>query len=434
MLHTLRKWFGKEQVPGAKERNAAAWLPKTAIPTSPKSRPFSIESFSLWDESSDYLTPPGLDPRTLFPLFRALRDYIPDVSAGVWAWARLCATPQSYTLSGGTDSDQEWARQLLTELDRRIYGLKTERTWGVEALTNCFFHSIFTYGSFCGEVVLDERRTKIERFIVIDPATIRFKLNKEDRSHLPFQIQKDGSLVPLQPASFFYYGLDSDGLNPYGRSPLTALPLAVKIQQQMLRDMAKTQHNAGYPTIHFRITPSPRDRGESLSAYHERLERDMRGVREELRAKQADSNLITHDNIEVHYIGPDGRSQQWSESMQAVSEQVISALHLAPFMLGRNWGTTESWGAAQYQLITNNARSVQSGAKRLAEWLRNLELILHGCPVSVEHHFAPHHNIDATNRAQAFKTTAETLIALEEKGIIDPNDAKNRVDSLLRLL
>ncbi|HPP01072.1 MAG TPA: hypothetical protein PLX83_10785 [bacterium] len=431
MWPRIRNWFAKPSSPESPVRaRKVAWAPPSKLPVSPRSRPL-YEGF-LFGPEGDYGPPPGLDPRILFPFLRRLRDTIPDVSAGVWAWVRLCSTPQSYSLSEGSEAEQARARAVLDALDRRLVDLPTGQDHGVEALVQCFFLSVFTYGAFCGEVVLEDSRRRIDRFLIIDPATIRFRPDARSRRFLPFQIQGDGTLTPLHPASFFYFGLDTDGLSPYGRSPLLALPLVVKLQQQMLRDMARAQHNAGYPMVHFQMAKPEPGLREQPGAYNARMQEELEALRSEVRERETDSNLVTFDNVRVSYIGPDGYAHQWEESLRAIGEQVISALHLAPFMLGRNWGTTESWGTAQYQLLTNNARTVQEGAKRLAEWLRNLELALQGSPLSVRHHFAPHHHLDADGRARALQTTANTLVALAEKGLLDSAAARQRIETLLR--
>ncbi|MBI1388106.1 MAG: phage portal protein [bacterium] len=433
MLRRIREWLGMDSETQSAAIARARWLPRMDLPATPLSKPFTDERLPFWEREDGLIPPPGVDPRALFPLLRDLRDYIPDVSAGVWAWVRLCATPMARTLSGN-EADRDEANEILNELDARVYGGFREQERGVESLTRALFLSAFTYGAFCGEIVLTENRRRIDRFIVIDPATIRFRLDPVSRRHVPYQIQPGGGLTALNPASFYYYGLDADGLSPYGRSPLLSLPLVIKLQQQMIRDMAKAQRNAGYPTIHFKIKPAPRERGESLNDYHERLQTEMDALRGEIECKQSDSNLLTYDNVEVQYIGPGGRGLQWTESMQAVSEQVVSALHLAPFMIGRNWGTTESWGAAQYQLVVNNARTVQEGGRQLAGWLMNLELALHGSPVRAETHFAPHHHVDLTQRAKAFEAFSRALVSLRDNGLLAPDAAQSRVDAIMRFM
>jgi hypothetical protein len=433
MFQKIRRWLGGEADALPSRGKSFAWIPKTQFPSAPRSRPFPNDPW-FFSQDNRYLLPPGIDPRVLFPFLRRLRDYIPDVSAGVWAWVRLCSTPLSYSFDADGKPDHDRAREILESLDRRIGGFQNERERGVDTLAQQFFLSVFTYGAFCGEAVLDNRRRQIERFVVIDPATVRFRLHPAARAYQPYQIQADGSLVKLNPASFFYFGLDTDGLSPYGRSPLLALPLVIRLQQQMINDMARAQHNAGYPAIHFRMAaPEPVPR-ESPNHFNERKQNELEKMRNEIHTREVDGNLVTFDNIEVRYLSPDGVSRQWDESIRAIGEQVISALHLAPFMIGRNWGTTQSWGTAQYQLLTNNARTVQEGAKRLADWLRNLELILWGLPLKATHQFAPHHHLDAFDRARAFQTSTRTLLDLSEKGMIEPETAKQRIDALLRFL
>ena len=434
MWKQMRDWYTGQEDASSNTLLCAEWAPQNHVSSSPlSSRPVD-ERLPFWAIEDGYTPPPGVDPRALFPLLRNLRDYIPDVSAGVWAWVRMCSTPMGREYSTGDESEIANAERILNELDARVFGGHREQEPGVEALLRALFMSVFTYGAFCGEVVLSQNRRRIEQFIVIDPATVRFHLDADTRRYRPYQVIGSGEKIALNPASFFYFGLDTDGLSPYGRSPLLALPLMVKLQQQMLRDMAKAQHNAGYPTFHFKVKPAPQERGESTSDYRDRLSEEMASLREEVSRKRPDSNLLTYENVNIEYIGPNGRTQQWTESLQAIGEQVVSALHLAPFMIGRNWGTTQSWGGAQYQLIVNNARSVQNGAKRLADWLMNLELALHGSPVKAESRFAPHHHIDLFDRVRSFQTMSETLTMLQEKGLYDADAAKRRIESFLRLV
>ncbi len=373
---------------------------------------------------SGTLSEPGMipvqepDPSVLYPVLRYLRDRIPDVSAGVWAWVRLCNTPQSLHFDGGSQSDLHHARQILADLDERIHEFTHVKGQGMQALVGSFFLSVFTYGAFAGEVVLSNNRKRIDKFYIIDPAMIRFRRTQRERRLLPFQLLPNGTTIQLNPGSFFYYGLDAEGDSPYGRSPLLAVPLIARIQQQMVIDIARASHNAGYPTLHVKYTPGSLRPGESPSAYNERTAREFNEIRDRLREKKPDSNFITFDNIEVDYIGPTGSRTRWQESLQAISEQVISALHLAPFMLGRNWGTTESWGTAQYQLLTNHARTVQENAKRMIEWLRNLELSLHGIPVLCRHEFSPHRKLDELGAARAESVRVKTGLELLDRDIL----------------
>lgn len=439
MFNTIRQWLTSSlaSCPSTiSSRRTKTWASPLRLPERPTSV-VTDPGFGAWNLTPDgegLFPPPEGDPASIFSMLRWLRDYVPDVSAGIWAWVRLCSTQQTVSLSDGDVRQRERARGVLLDLDRRLYGAPGARLRGIEALMQDFFLSLFTYGRFCGEVIVNEERDRLERFIVIDPATVRFRLDPITRRFVPLQALNDGTLIALNPASFFYHGLDTDGLSPYGRSPLLALPLVIRAQRQLLNDMGRAMRNAGYPTLHFRIKPANREPGEAMDAYHDRLSRELDDLRGQLVCKQPEDNLITYDHIEVNYVSPSGRRLQWSDSLQAISEQVISALHLAPFMIGRNWGTTQSWGNAQYQLICNNARSVQRGAARLAEWLCNLELALQGSPVTVQRQFAPHHHLDIAERAQAYRLYTQSLLKLAQEGVLDSAALRERVAELDRLM
>lgn len=426
MRRLLERVFGRKRITHSSGRLDTVPEPPE-FPTRPRSLPVPVADLHPQFRYGALLSPPYGEPTVLFPFLRYLRDAIPDVSAGVWAWVRLCSTGQYVEYAGGNETEQREAAELVAALDRRIYEFDHARQQGMDALVQGFFLSVFTYGAFAGEVVLTEDRQHIDRFYVIDPATVRFRRYPSSRRVVPYQEVRD-EVIPLGGPSFFYYALDPDGDNPYGRSMLLALPFVVRLQQQLLEDMGKAQHNAGYPQLHIKFHPPQREPGEALTAYQARVERDYDNIRDGLRRRKPDSNFLTYDNVDIEYVGPSGRTVRWLESYQAISEQVVSALHLAPFLLGRNWGTTESWGRAQYRLVTNNARSVQRGAKRLCEWLRNLEIALAGLPVQVRHHFEPHDSLDQIEAAQAEATRVQTAFALFDRGLLDRETLRRRLN------
>lgn len=402
-------------------------VPKPApsgLPTRPVSRPSTPEDPLGRFAYGGFVPHRYQEPSGLYTLFRLLRDAVPDISAGVWAWVRLCATPQTVRYEGGGEEALAEARGLIEALDAGLFEFDHMKRQGMDALVNSFFLSVFTYGAFAGEIVLKEDLSGIDRFYIIDPATIRFRRFPTSRRLTPYQVTADGEIRRLRSASFFYYALDADNDNPYGRSPLLSLPLVVRIQQQLISDMAKASHNFGHPTLHVTYRPQERAAGESPSDYQNRIQSNFDQVVEGLRDREPDSNFITFDNIDIQVLSPGGQSVSWTESLQAISEQVVAGLHLAPFMIGRNWGSTESWGAAQHDLLTSNAVSVQRGAKRMAEWIRNLELALRGSPVTTRHEFAPHSRMDVLDRARAQAARAETALKLYEQGFLDKSDVR----------
>ncbi|MCB9770913.1 MAG: hypothetical protein H6752_22140, partial [Candidatus Omnitrophica bacterium] len=310
------------------------------------------------------------------------------------------------------------AERIVRDLEFRIHESTFDHRPGFDGIVEQFFQSVFTVGAYSGEVIAESGRNGIARFFPVDPATIRFKRFPTSGRVTPHQIQHDGELAPLKEESFFYFGLDTDPSNPYGRSPLMSLPLVVRLQQQLFEDMGKTAHNAGYPTLHVKYSPPEREPGESLSDYQDRVQEDFDSISTAMQTRSPESNFLTQDNVAIQYVGPSGQMLRWKETLETLSEQVVAGLHIAPMLIGRNYGTTQSWARAQYDLMVNNAASVQRAAARLIEWIANLELAFHDSPVRVGCKFAPHSAWNDIDEARAQSIRLSSLVKLRDEGLI----------------
>ena len=65
----------------------------------------------------------------------------------------------------------------------------------------------------------------------------------------------------------FFYALNADLANPLGRSILHAVPFVSYVEQQLVDDMRRSMHNAGYHRLHVKITPPERREGEADDVY-----------------------------------------------------------------------------------------------------------------------------------------------------------------------
>ena len=375
-----------------------------------------------------FIEPQDVSPERWHPFLRYLRDRIPDVAAGVWAWVRLCSTKRTIEFVGGSRVQREEAQRLLERMENELLESAFDHRPGLDGIVEQFFQSVFTVGAYAGELVATNDRKGIDRFYPIDPATIRFKRFPTSGRMTPYQIQEDGELIRLREESLFYYGLDRDPSNPYGRSPLSALPMVVRLQQQLFEDMGKAAHNAGYPALHVKYGAPERDQGETLADYQNRVQGDFESISTAMRTRSPESNFLTQDNIHIEYVGPTGQMLRWRETLETVSEQVVSALHLAPFLIGRNYGTTQSWARAQYDLMVNNAGSVQRAAGRLVDWIVNLELAMRGSPVRGRCRFAPHSAWNDIDEARAQSIRLSTLLKLKENGLITDDQLRARFE------
>ncbi|MFO7974869.1 MAG: hypothetical protein R6V12_09570 [Candidatus Hydrogenedentota bacterium] len=360
---------------------------------------------------------PNDTPFHMLQVYRFLRDAIPDISDAVWTWKRLCQTGYDIEITQpSSDAAKRRAERILEDLNKRV----NSGDRGMDGLLDIFYTSLFTYGAAAVEIVLSQSRESIWDVVPVDVWTVRFRREKDGLR--PYQLH-EGREIPLPKDRFVYVGLDRDGTNPYGRSMLRAIPFVAKIQQRLLEDMAKATHNAGWAKLHVQYRPEERLRGESVEAYHARIEANFENLRSKLNNIETDQNLVTFDNVSVSLIRGDQRSQVFYENHKAIEEQVITGMHLMPILLGRNYGTTETYGTAQFEIVTRQVTAVNRCVERLLERLYNFELALMWGSAQANVHMHTHRTADIVREAQARHREIENAILLRDAGFMSHEKA-----------
>ncbi len=353
--------------------------------------------------------------------YRYLRDRIPIVSAGVWTWVHLCATPQKRQIRGEEKQVQQ-AEWLLGALDKRIYPKIDGETNGMRRLTEAFFLELFTVGRFAARVVLLPDGSGVDYLEMLDPYAIRWQ--KVRGRAVPFLELENGDLEAIQPETFFHRTLVSELGSPDGIEPLASIPFVVEIEQRMLEDMARASHNAGIPRLQIRVNPPDPLHGEDADSYSERRNSYFADTVSQIRELGPDDNLFTWSDIEVEVVGGQGDTgASWKLNREQVVEDVITGLKLFPWALGRSHGTTKNWIYAQYNLLMQIVDTVQELGKDFAEWMMRLELRLAGNPSEVSWLFAPNQDPFVVDRNRARLMELERAERLVESGIITLDQA-----------
>jgi hypothetical protein len=368
-----------------------------------------------------YLNMPNNTPFEMLRVYRHSRDAIPDVSDAVWTWKRLCQTGFDVELhEASSEFAEARARRLIESLDARM----NSGDRGVEGLLDIFYASLFTYGAAAFEIVLSRNREQIWDVVPVDVWTVRFR--REQGRLQAYQLQ-EGQPVALPMDRFVYVGLDRDGTNPYGRSMLRSIPFVLKIQQRLLEDMAKATHNAGWPRLHFRYTGEERQRGESAEGYRQRMEACLAELNRRITGLDPDQNLITFDNVVASQVRGEQQSRGFYENHKAVEEQVITGMHLMPILLGRNYGTTETYGTAQFEIISRQVNTVNRSVQRILERLYNFELALMWGQAKARVRMHENRTVDVLREAQARQIEIENVLRLREVGVIGEEEVVRRL-------
>ena len=361
----------------------------------------------------DVIEFPNGTPFYMLEVYRYLRDAIPDISDAVWTWKRLCQTGYDIEIrEPSSELAEARARRLLENLNRRVNG--GDR--GMDGLLEVFYTSLFTFGAAALEIVPTPSRESIQDIVPVDVWTVRFR--RENGKLQAYQLH-DGELIALPMERFIYVGLDKDGTNPYGRSMLRSIPFLVKIQQRLVEDMAKATHNAGWPKLHVTYTPNERLRGESAEAYSQRIDGTFDQLKSTLDGLETDQNLVTYDNVGVNLVQGHQQSQIFYENHKAIEEQVITGTHLMPILLGRNYGTTETYGTAQFEIINRQVEGINRSVKRILERIYNVELALMWGSARAKVRMRQNRTVDVLREAQARGREIDNAVKLRDEGYLD---------------
>jgi len=352
--------------------------------------------------------------------YRYLRDSIPIVSAAVWTWRRLCATPQTLTIEG-SDSEISAAWKIVEELDRRIHQNRYLRGSGVNRLCEDFFLEIFTTGTFAGFIVPYADGGGIDYFQQIDSSLVHW----ENRDGLqPYFEDERGNKVYFPRETFFYSALGTDIKNPGGIEPLASIPFVVAIEQMMLEDMARSSHNAGNPRLNVRINPPERFDAEGDAEYVERINSYFDGTVNQFSRLEPDENLFTWSDVEIKVVGAEpGRSYVWKLNREQVIEDVITGLKLFPWALGRPHNATKNWVQAQFNILMQIVDSIQQSGAEFADWLRTTELRMKGNLARPSHRFAPNQDPFLLEKRKAEEIHFRTVHAKHKEGYISQDTA-----------
>ena len=365
----------------------------------------------------EFLPLPDRAPFEMLRVYRILRDAVPDISDAIWTWKRLCQTTLHCDITAASESAVDEARERIAALDRRV----NSGDGGMAVLLDLLYASLFTYGAAALEMVPGREHGWIWDVIPVDVWTLRFRREKGR----PVLYQRiDGESIALPMARIIYLGLDRDGTNPYGRSMLRSIPFAVKIQQRLLEDMSKAMHNTGWSRLHLRHTPDPRQPGESSETYAQRAAKTLESLRERLSGLAPDQNLITHDNVAISVLRGEQQAMSFYDNHKAVEEQVITGLHMMPVLMGRNYGSTETYGTAQFEVVNRQVETVNRMVGAALERLYNTELAAGGVPARVAVRLGGNRTVDILKEAEARSREIDNVLRLCDARLMTPQQAR----------
>jgi hypothetical protein len=363
-------------------------------------------------------------------LHRFLRDNVPILKSVIWTWTRLAASPHHFEIAQPVDeATRKRALTVLDALDRRIFPERIVRCGGFDALLIQIFNTLFTDGVVAGELTLLPSRQGLDRFGFIDTTTLECEADKTGRWQI---YQSDAAQrIPLDSDAVFYWPLDADAGRPVGKSLLAAVAFVARVEQELVRDMRMSMRNAGYSRLHVRVRPPAQSPAESNTDYTARANAYFDSTARALRDLEVDDNPITWDDVEISAVGPGGQvgaTHNWYLNHRAMVEDVIAGCHLAPFMLGYSYGTTQTWAKFKYEMVGRQISTLQRAASRFCEWIAGIELALAGIDVTVRHVFDNRLDFDRRERFEADRIQTDVVLRQLEAGLLTVEQARRQLE------
>ncbi|HHB3508222.1 TPA: phage minor head protein [Bacillus cereus] len=358
---------------------------------------------------------------------RMIRDIDPDASMAIWNFIRLGNSGHELECLKPTGKPDKQAQELLNDIAKRVgkmYGGGTDQLIGVLFLT------AITQGAIALEVELTEGIDDVVDFHAIDPSTLDFRFNKDEKQLELVQKQDNGEYKVLNQEQVFYFPLDPDVNDPYGRSPILPILQIIFFQVQVLRDLQKVVHHQGHArfdisvveeAIMKNIPPHIQGDAEAVQQYVTKYITEVQRMMSEL---EPDDDFFHTDSVNVTMTGGiQGKSMDITKVIDVINQRVTTALKQLPILLGRNEGTTETHGTIQWQIYVAGIENMQRGIKRLLERAYNVALQVHGKQSKARLTFNSIRVNDREKEANAENIETMTKQAQVMAGWIDNNEA-----------
>lgn len=359
--------------------------------------------------------------------FQTVCRYYPMAAAAVWTWKNLCATRQKVKFVGGQDRERSAAQLVIAQLDKRIAPFKYVQGGGMDLLLSQFFHYLFTYGRFAGDMQLSRDQKTVERFVIRDPFWVRF--TKKDRRAY---VSDNGiDYYKANENTFFYYALDMDWENPAGVAMIESVWSLMKMAENMLDDMARSSSNAGVPRLHIKIQQPEQMENENDESYVNRVNTYFDAYVSNFSDIAPDDNFYSWDDISIGIVGgqPGATGFVWRLNRQIFDEEIIAGYHLFPWIVGKSSQTTKNWVRSQFDLIMSQTETIQKIGKRFSEWIRQTELSLKGITnVRVHQEFQPVRDPARKDMAIAGRFEIANVEAKVRDGFISPDDGARELN------
>ena len=437
MFDSVRKFFGMRAatqiapVAPPKVKPGSQTYPSYLKTTKPSDSVLSLEDRRLASTDTTTLRN-GQDTRTI------IRDFVsasPDLSAAVWAYARL-GVPQSWTAIA-KNPDNTFNREatlLVQQLATRFDLLPDYATDGftgpqsIRATSESLARELMMYGSACGEVVLGKDRLP-KRIQPISTTQVKFVAGN-DKMLVPWQYIADQK-INLDYPTFLYVSLDQSLLDPYSTSPLESAIKPVIYSEQFSNDITRIVGKVIHPRQKVRINEeqvrkflSPEAKTDNQKAVDE-LNAITAAIEQKINSLTPQDALVYLDSLEFEVENPSnaGLATEYSVLQEMSNARLSAGSKTNGTILGFASGSSNIASSEIMLFMKSCAGAVKAPIEEFWSRAFTLSARLFGLDVVVEFRYAAI-DLRPENELLAFKQT-EQMMTLEKLslGLISDDEA-----------
>lgn len=364
-------------------------------------------------------------PVSFLDLLPVLAMAVPDISQTVSKMTVLANTGHSVQMEGTERAISE-AQDRINILSRTGFGV----FGGSDGLINALLRQIAVLGTLSLEWVPDLSMKGIAKARLIKVKNVRFRKATPEELKLslpdyaPYLIGSKGQIINLNAETYSYIPLQLGEGSPYAIPTLIAAIDPTMTQRKALENVNYILEKMGLlGFVKASFEPLPRRGSESESEWQARLERYLKDMTKALQDNYRKGLLASFSNMSIDHTNVASDARGAIDLFNMNEMQLASGSDIDPALWGRSYSTTETYAGVAYNAWIGKLANVRRLVKRGIEKGYNFDMVLGGVPAEIRLKFNPLPRFNPKEAAETEKTEVETIIAKENQGWIDSDQA-----------
>lgn len=282
----------------------------------------------------------SMPPAVCGDLYRALREAIPVIDAGIYKLVRLTGGFQAVCAD----------KRFQPILDAFCKNVPSDSgSVSLQGFLDCFFEQLLTYGTAVAEMVTDSMG-KIQYLYNAPHTAYRLHRDKADFRRPQVLFADDLTDTPLPRQDLLLVcTLGAQPGEVYGTSLLSGLPFVSSVLTKIYNAVGQNWERVG--NVRFAVTYKPGDDMGGKAYAKERAMQIASQWSEAMRNREV-RDFVAVGDVDIKVIGADNQILDSEVPVRQMLEQIVAKLSLPPYMLGLSWSTTERMASEQADLLT----------------------------------------------------------------------------------